>query len=67
MTLLLTTLAVDDADEQLGDEFVTLLTLGAGALRPDWVVDARPRALVGLEPESILVHRSLLSVEIHKK
>ena len=65
--MLLATLAVDDADEQLGEECVTLLTLRAGALRPDRIVDARQRALVGLETERLLGHRSLLSVEIHKK
>jgi hypothetical protein len=67
MALLLAELAVDDADEQLGDKFVTLLTLGAGALLPDWIGGARQRARGCLEPESILVHCSLLSVEIHKK
>jgi hypothetical protein len=67
MALLLTELTVDDADEQLGDQFVTLLTLGAGELLPDWIGGARQRVLGCLEPESMLVHRSLLLVEIHKK
>jgi hypothetical protein len=67
MAILLAALAVDDAEKQLSDAFVTLATMRDGELLPDGSVGDGPRTLLHRETERILVHRSLLSVEIHKK
>ena len=67
MLVLLAGLARHDPDEQLGDELVTLLTLGQRQLQPDGRMDTGERGLGRWATERLLVHDSLLSVEIHKK
>jgi hypothetical protein len=67
MIFLLAGLAGHDADEQLGDEIVTLMTLGQRQLSPDESMGTGERELWRWATERILVHDSLLWVEIHKK
>ena len=67
MTLLLAALAVDDTEEQLGDEVVTLTTLGKRQLWPEGCLGTGERALVRRTTKRLLVHCSLLWVEMHKK
>jgi hypothetical protein len=65
MALLLARLAVDDRDEQLGDEVVTLTPLGERQVVPEGSIGTG--YLLRWVTERILVHNSLLWVEIHKK
>jgi hypothetical protein len=67
MAFLLAVLAVDDTEEQLGEEVVTLATLGERQLWPEGCLGTGEWALVRWTTKRILVHYSLLWVEIHKK
>jgi hypothetical protein len=67
IALLLPALAVDDTEEQLGEEVVTLATLGERQLGPEGCLGTGEWALVRWTTKRILVHDSLLWVEIHKK
>jgi hypothetical protein len=67
MALLLAALAVDDTEEQLGDEVVTLTTLRERQLGPEGCRDTGERALMRWTTKRILVHYSLLWVQMHKK
>jgi hypothetical protein len=67
MALLLAALAVEDTDEQLSEEVVTLATLGERQLWPKRRLGTGKRDLVRWARERILVHDFLLWVEMHKK
>ena len=67
MAFLLAVLAVDDTAEQLGEEVVTLATLGERQLWPEGSLGTGEWALVRWTTTRMLVHDALLWVEIHKK
>jgi len=67
MALLLAALAVDDTEEQLGDEVVTLAALRERQLWPEGGLGTGEWALVRWTTKRLLVHYSLLWVEMHKK
>ena len=58
---------MDDVEEQLGDEVVTLSTVGNGQLWPEGIGGQGPWGRWRLDPERIRVHHARLSVAMHEQ
>ena len=67
IVLLLAGLAVDDVEEQLGDEVVTLATVGNGPLWTEGIGGQGQWGRWRWDTERILGQHSLLSVAMHEQ